>query len=143
VLVLGAESRVVEADIEADEQADWPVGTPVVVDWGDGTTATGTITEVGREVVDGQVDIVVALGDASGADLPVGSRVDLVRTIADRQDVVAVPVSAVVAGDDGPAVRVAGAGDDRLVPVELGIVDGAWVEVTSGLDEGTEVRLPA
>lgn len=143
VVVLGTESRVVEADIEAAETADWTVGTTVSVDWGDGTSATGTITEVGRDVADAQVDIVVSLGGDAGADRSVGARVDVVRTVAERSGAVSVPVSAIVDGAKGPAVRVAGAEDDRLVAVELGIVDDGWVEVTSGLAAGTEVRLPA
>ena len=41
VLVLGAESRVVETDVAGRGAADWPVGTEVSLDWGDGTTGTG------------------------------------------------------------------------------------------------------
>jgi multidrug efflux system membrane fusion protein len=143
VLVLGAESSVIEADVEAAEAAAWAVGTPVEVTWADGTTTTGSVVEVGRDVTDSQVPIVVALEPGSGTEAPIGSRVDLVRTVEERTAVVAVPVSAVVAGADGPAVRVAGAGGDEVVSVELGIVDDGWVEVTRGLAEGSEVRLPS
>jgi hypothetical protein len=142
VLVLGTESRVVESDIVAEDASDWPVGTTVTLDWGDGTTGTGTVTEVSRDVVGGEVAFVVTIAEGGGADRPVGSRVGVVRTVAERTGVLAVPVAAVVDGDDGPAVRVAGDGADRLALVELGIVDAGWVEVTSGIDEGTAVRLP-
>jgi multidrug efflux pump subunit AcrA (membrane-fusion protein) len=67
----------------------------------------------------------------------------VVRTIADRAGALAVPVGAVVAGPKGPSVRVVGSGDDRVVPVTLGIVADGWVEVTLGLAAGTKVRLPA
>ncbi|HJR24276.1 MAG TPA: peptidoglycan-binding domain-containing protein, partial [Acidimicrobiales bacterium] len=142
VLELGAESRVVEADVAAVDVADWPVGTQVTLDWGDGTTGTGTVTEVSRDVVADEVALVVTIADGGGTDRPVGSRVDVVRTVVARSGVVAVPVGAVVAGPAGPAVRVVGTGSDRRTTVELGIVDDGWVEVVSGLDEGTEVRLP-
>lgn len=143
VLVLGAESRVIEADVEAAEVGAWAVGTVLEVGWADGTTSTGSVVEVGRDVVDSQVEIVVALAEGAGADAPIGSRVDLVRTVAERSGVVAVPVSAVVQGDGGPAVRLVGSRRDRRVDVELGIVDDGWVEVTSGLEVGAAVRLPA
>jgi hypothetical protein len=142
VLVLGADSRVIEADVEAADAEDWAVGTPVEVAWPDGTTSTGSVVEVGRDVSDHQVPIEIALADGAGKAVPIGSRVDLARTVAQRTGAVAVPVSAVVQGGDGPAVRVVGDGDDRVVHVELGIVDDGWVEVAKGLEAGTTVRLP-
>ena len=142
VLELGAESRVVELDVLAEEVRDWPAGTAVALDWGDGTTGSGTITEVARDVVDGEVVLVVSLAPGDGQERPVGSRVGVVRTVAQRDGALAVPVAAVVEGDGGPAVRVVGAGADTRRPVELGIVEGGWVEVTSGLEPGDEVRLP-
>jgi hypothetical protein len=141
-MILGAESRVIETDVAAEEAADWPVGTEVALDWGDDTTDTGTVTEVSRDVVDGEVALVVTIAGGGGSDRPIGSRVDVVRTVAARSGVVAVPVSAVVQGPDGPSVRVVGGEADRTTPVELGVVDEGWVEVTSGIDEGAEVRLP-
>jgi hypothetical protein len=142
VLVLGAESRVLEADVEAAEVGSWAVGTPVELTWSDGSTTSGSVVEVGRDVADSQVPIVVALAAGTGTEAPIGSRVGIVRTVAERTGAVAVPVSAVLQGEGGPAVRVAGNGRDRLVPVELGIVDDGWVEVTEGLEVGTSVRLP-
>jgi hypothetical protein len=141
-MVLGAESRVIEAEVEAEEAAGWGVGTSVEVEWADGTKSSGSVVEVGRDVKDGQVPIVIALEEGSGAEAPIGSRVDLFRTVEARTGAVAIPVSAVVQGPDGPAVRVVGSKEDQLVAVELGIVEDGWVEVTEGLEEGTEVRLP-
>lgn len=142
VLVLGAESRVVELDVLATEHADWAVGTAVTVDWGDGSTSDGTVTEVSRDVVDGEVALVVALPPGEGQGRSPGTRVEVRRTVAERAGALAVPVAAVVADGDRPAVRVVAGRRDRLVPVDLGIVDDGWVEVLDGVDEGTEVRLP-
>lgn len=56
---------------------------------------------------------------------------------------VAVPVSALVEHDGGPAVRVARRGrPDRATPVVTGLVADGWVEITAGLVAGEEVRLP-
>ena len=142
VLVLGAESRIVNTDVTADRVGDWPVGTEVELRWGDDTTSPGTVTEVSRDESDGEIAIVITIADGGGNDRPIGSSVEVLRTVAERTDVVAVPVSAVVSGPDGPSVRVAGTGEDRVVPVELGIVAGGWVEVRKGIDADTRVRLP-
>jgi hypothetical protein len=143
VLLLGTESRVIEADVDAEEVHDWAVGTSVTVEWADGSTSSGSVVEVGRDVSDGQVPIVVALEAGAGLEAPIGTRVDLTRVVADRPGAVAVPVSAIVQGHDGPAVRVADGRSGRLVDVELGIVDDGWVEIRKGIDVGTEVLLPS
>jgi hypothetical protein len=143
VLELGAESRVIETDVLAEDAGQWPVGTAVELGWGDGTTSTGAVTEVARDAVAGEVALVVTIAEGGGADRPIGSAAEVVRTVAEREAEVAVPVAAVVEGADGPSVRVIDGTDERLVPVELGLVDGGWVEVTAGLDPGATVRLPA
>lgn len=142
VLVLGAESRVVETDIDAAEIEDWAVGTEVELGWGDDSTSQGTVTEVSRDESGGEVDLVVTISGDGGTDRPIGSAVEVVRTVADREAALAVPVAAIVQGAEGPSVRLVDGDADRLVPVELGIVAGGWVEVTDGLDASAEVRLP-
>jgi peptidoglycan hydrolase-like protein with peptidoglycan-binding domain len=142
VLVLGAESRVIDTDVIASEVASWPVGTPVEVRWGDDTTSTGTVTAVSRDESGGEIDLVVTIAGDAGRGRPIGSSVEVVRTVSDEAAPLAVPVAAVVEGPSGPAVRVTGGGDDRIVPVELGVVADGWVAVTKGLAVGDRVRLP-
>lgn len=80
----------------------------------------------------------VALDDATA--IPEGTQLRIAIVVDAAEDVVAVPVVAVVSDLEGrPAVRVID--DDRVttVPVELGMAAGAWVEVTSGLDGGETV----
>jgi peptidoglycan hydrolase-like protein with peptidoglycan-binding domain len=140
VMVLGAESQVVQVDVDASEVDQWKVGTAVEFGADDDMPSGGTVTEVGRDVTDGDVAVEIALTQPT-TDKAIGSDIEIVRTTAERTGVVAVPVAAVIEGDDGPAVRVAGTGDDVLTSVELGVVADGWVEV-SGIDADTEVRLP-
>jgi peptidoglycan hydrolase-like protein with peptidoglycan-binding domain len=163
VLTIGAEQRVVVAGVDAAEAGGWAPGSAVELEWADGTTSEGTVFATGREVTDGQVDLVVALdgGAADLGDRRTGSEATVTLEEARRDGAVAVPVAALVEHDGGPAVRVAepgggdqggepddrdhgdeGNGADELVPVETGLVAGGWVEITAGLDGGERVRLP-
>ena len=145
VLTLGTESQVVDVAVDATETREWVVGTPVEVAWSDGSVGTGSVVDLGRDEADGTVPAVVALAQQDSGR-PVGTEVDVVRTTAERPGTLAVPVAAVVFGDDGPAVRLvegdAAATDDVATGVTLGIVSGGWVEITDGLAEGDQVRLP-
>jgi multidrug efflux pump subunit AcrA (membrane-fusion protein) len=65
-----------------------------------------------------------------------------VTIIVDRVvDVVAVPLASLVSDADGSAaVQVVRAdGIVETVPVELGLSEGAWVEIVSGLDGDEQV----
>lgn len=52
-----------------------------------------------------------------------------------REDVLTVPLAAVVSGPEGPTVTVSSVGE-RQVAVELGARQGEWVEVMAGLEQG-------
>jgi peptidoglycan hydrolase-like protein with peptidoglycan-binding domain len=145
VLTLGSEQRILVADVAATEAGGWAPGSTVELEWADDTATTGTVLGVGREVTDGDVELVVAVatGQGGAGDRRSGSAATIRLVDAERRGVIAVPVAAVVDGDGSPAVRVAQADEaDRLVRIETGLVADGWVEVVAGL-EGTEtVRLP-
>jgi multidrug efflux pump subunit AcrA (membrane-fusion protein) len=73
--------------------------------------------------------------------------VDVTFTAAERKDVLAVPVAALVSLPDGGfGVEVVEGGATRYVPVRTGLFSGGWVEVTGdGLAPGATVgiRSPA
>lgn len=141
VLTLGAESQVVETDVDATTAHDWSTTTTVSLIWGDDSTSVGTVSEVGRDVTAGEIQVVIAL-DQQSTNWPIGTDVQVLRTTAVRKGATAVPVSAVTQGTDGAAVRVVAGTTDHVVGVKLGIVDGGWVEITNGIEAGTRVRLP-
>ena len=137
VLTLGTRSMVVTAKVDVADRSKWSPDTVVRLDWAD-QPGTGTVIEVGKDEVDGQVEVTIALG-ADAPSVPVGTEVDAEATTAERDGVVTIPVSAVFEGPDGPSVRTE-AGE--AAPVELGIVSGGLAEITEGLKAGTKVRLP-
>ena len=148
--------RVVTVDLEADAVDLVAVDDEVAVDLPDGSTVPGTITKIGSVAEAGtdefgnpstptvEVTIAVELpeGSAGWEQAPVEVRI----TRQSRDDVLAVPVNALVALlEGGYAVeRVADNGPSSLVGVELGIFQDGWVEVRAdGLDEGDAVAVPS
>jgi peptidoglycan hydrolase-like protein with peptidoglycan-binding domain len=143
VLAVGAEQRVVVAGVESTEAGGWAAGSVVAIEWADGTTAEGTVFGTGRDVTDGEVELVVAVDDLAAGGRRSGAEATLTLVDARRDGVVAVPVAAVVDDDGAAAVRVArDGGPDDIVGVETGLVADGWVEITDGLDGGEAVRLP-
>lgn len=148
--------RVVTVDLEADAVDLVDVGDEVAVGLPDGSTVSGTVSEIGTvaeaatDEFGNQSDPTVAVtispelpeGAASYEQAPVEVRI----TRQSRENVLAVPVNALVALlEGGYAVeRVADDGTTTLVGVELGLFQDGWVEVRSdGLDEGDAVAVPS
>jgi multidrug efflux pump subunit AcrA (membrane-fusion protein) len=50
-----------------------------------------------------------------------------------------VPVEALRVGDGRPSLVVVRAGAVEFVPVELGVTDGGWVEITKGVGDNDSV----
>jgi membrane fusion protein, multidrug efflux system len=65
------------------------------------------------------------------------ARVELV--VDRRPGTLAVPVEALRVGDGRPSLVVVRAGAVEFVPVELGVTDGGWVEITKGVGDNDSV----
>ncbi|MFN4129058.1 MAG: efflux RND transporter periplasmic adaptor subunit [Paracoccaceae bacterium] len=78
----------------------------------------------------------IAVDDESG--VRAGMYVEAEIIVAER-DVIAVPVTAVGSGPDGPSVMKVTADTVQRVAVKTGIRDGGWVEILSGLTAGDVV----
>lgn len=78
-------------------------------------------------------------------EAPEGTQTQVTVIVDRAEDVVVVPVASVVSdGGGGPVVRVVDPGGGlRTVNVELGMSQGAWVEVVSGVEEGDTVLVAA
>ena len=85
--------------------------------------------------------VTVTLDDPAAVANLSGTDVSVVVTRQRHDDVTAVPVTALLALAEG-GYAVERASDHRLVPVELGLFDDGWVEV-SGVDAGLRVVVPA
>lgn len=146
--------RVVTVHLAADDQALVNAGDEVEIDLPDGTRATGTVADVGTvaSAADGQgsptVEVTIALVDPSASGTIDQAPVDVLITTLSREDVLAVPVNALLALlEGGYAVEVVAAdGTTSLVGVETGLFQDGWVEieVSSGtLSAGDQVVVPS
>jgi hypothetical protein len=149
--------RLVTAQIDASDQQDVAVGDKVTIDLRNGTTTTGTITEVGK--------VASASGDeASGDPMTSGSTtstitfevrpdkpalaggldqapVDVGVTSERAKKALSVPVSALLALRGGRyGLEVVRAGTTSVVEVTPGLYsDGAYVEIKRGAVKAGDV----
>lgn len=148
VLKVTAATRVVTVDLDATKQARVKPGDAVQVELPDGRVVDGRIASVGKVATTGDgneqqpqaptVEVVVSVDDPGDYDQ---APVEVRLTRASRQDVLAVPVTALLAlAEGGYAVEAAGG---RLVAVETGLFADGWVEVAGDIAVGLEVVVPA
>jgi peptidoglycan hydrolase-like protein with peptidoglycan-binding domain len=127
-------------------------GTPATITLADGTTVTGAVRAVGDDatraadtpVEESTVEVTVQLDATDSPSAVDFADVTLAVTTATRNDVLTVPVAAIVDDGDGKtAVHVPSDDADRLVTVDAGLAAGGYVEITEGaLAEGDPVLLP-
>jgi multidrug efflux pump subunit AcrA (membrane-fusion protein) len=137
--VLGASSasRVVTLDLSASRQDLATPDQAVSVELPDGTLINGTIREIGRvATVDqegGSATVPVTIDIDPAASLPEldAAPVTVHAVVTRHDDVLAVPVSALVALlEGGYAVEVVDDdGSRRYVAVETDLFDDGWVEI--------------
>jgi len=143
--------HVVSIALSTSDESEVAVGDSVSVQLPDGASTPGKISSVGT-VASGSgssatVPVTVALADPSAAGRLDQAPVTVEITAQSVSNVLAVPVSALLAQSPGGyAVEVTGPGNSRrLVPVTAGIFDDAsgLVQVTGNLTPGEQVVVPA
>lgn len=156
VLNMSGTARVVTVTLEVADQRLAVKGSKVTVKLPDGKTATGTISSVvtvitpasGNTEASTDIEVTVALADADQKSIEGFDQatVDVTFTVSERENVLAVPVAALLAlAEGGYGVQVVDAdGTTRIVPVETGLFSGGKVEITGeGLTEGMTVGMPS
>ena len=141
VLTLTEPTFTVTMNLSPSDRARLEVGLSATVELqASNQTVDGQITELdesatvaddGTETYEG---IVAVTGELAAVD---GAAVTIDVTLDQRPDVIAVPVAAVVESGGEKQVRVVD--DDGTltrVPIEVGLVDDDYIEVTSGLEGG-------
>ncbi|SEF18483.1 peptidoglycan-binding domain-containing protein [Jiangella alba] len=125
-------------------------GTAATVLLPDGSTTAATVSgvsPVATAVDDGEtvITVTVALADPAVAGALDSAPVDVGLVAAQAQDVLAVPVGALVAlAEGGYAVQVVDGEQVAFVPVETGMFASGLVEVSgAGIEDGTVVGVPA
>ncbi|MFI6919814.1 efflux RND transporter periplasmic adaptor subunit [Nonomuraea spiralis] len=153
ILTYTGTKKVVTAKLEAEDQRMAKKGTKVSVTMPDGKNVTGRITEVATIIEPGEgqnadpktrLEVLVSLGTAKAAKGLDKAAVKVTFTADRRKGVLTVPVSALVALQEGGyGVEVVEDGGSRYLAVKTGLFAGGRVEVSGdGLTEGMTVGIP-
>lgn len=163
VLTYTLTTRVVTASLEVADQHLAPKGAKVTVRLPGGGTVAGTVTAVSTvaestgsdsgsqppgsqaPAEDAAVEVTVAVADQSKLGSLDGAPVTVQFVAAERKDVLAVPVNALLAlAEGGYGVEVVDESGTHVVAVETGLFANGLVEVSgAGIAAGTKVGVPA
>jgi multidrug efflux pump subunit AcrA (membrane-fusion protein) len=151
VLTYTGTTRVVSVNLDVKYQRLARKGAEVSIELPDGETTKGTIKSVGKVATEGQDDqpttikVTIAVRGQKALGSYDKAPVDVHLTAERHDDVLAVPIEALIALSDGDyGVQVVEGGRTRTVPVETGVFTEGKVEISgSGLSEGMKVGTPA
>jgi multidrug efflux pump subunit AcrA (membrane-fusion protein) len=144
--------HVVIVNLDARQQTLVQTGAGVTVALPNGTNAKGTITDVGTvATTSGQgaqqtttIPVTITLADNAAAAKLDGATVTVSITRASRQNVLTVPVTALLALPGGGYAVETADGRHRRIPVQTGVFSNGLVEVSgTGLVEGLKVLAPS
>ncbi|MFJ8578354.1 peptidoglycan-binding protein [Micromonospora sp. NPDC093277] len=153
VLQYTGTGRQVTVRLEISKQRLARRGVNVQVQMPDGKQVAGRVervhtvieqpTDAGRQA-ETWIEARVSLGDPTGAAGIEAAVVNVVFTASEREDVLTVPVAALVAlAEGGYGLEVVEGSTTRYLGVETGLFAGGRVEVTGdGLTEGMTVGMP-
>jgi peptidoglycan hydrolase-like protein with peptidoglycan-binding domain len=153
VLTYTGTSKVVTAELEAEDQRMAKKGAKVEVTLPGGKSVKGKVTEVATVIEPGEgqnaepetrIEALVSIGDAKAAKGLDKAAVDVTFTASQRKNVLTVPVAALVALQEGGfGLEVVEGAGSRYVAVKTGLFAGGRVEVEGdGLTEGMTVGMP-
>jgi peptidoglycan hydrolase-like protein with peptidoglycan-binding domain len=153
VLTTTSSERVVQLQVKVTQAALATSGTKVRVELPDGTSTTGTVASVGQVARTGEdpndrtpkIGVTVTFDDPSKVRAIDKAPATVKLTGETREDVLSVPVSALLALTDGRfGVQVVEDGRTREIPVRLGMFAQGRVEVSGeGLRAGMKVGVPS
>ncbi|GAA4436206.1 peptidoglycan-binding protein [Phytohabitans houttuyneae] len=146
-------ARVVTVELEVSDQRLARKGAPVAVTLPDGKQTRGRIarTELVIQPAEGQepasttVEVTVSVDDAKSVAGLDQATVDVAFTASERENVLTVPVAALLAlAEGGYGVQVFDGTATRIVAVETGMFATGRVEISGdGIAEGMAVGMPS
>jgi peptidoglycan hydrolase-like protein with peptidoglycan-binding domain len=150
VLTYTGTTRAVSVPLDVSKQGLVKVGVPATVTLPDGKTVSGTVSAVGSVATAGQqgnpatIDVTVALADQSALGTLDEAPVDVTLVSATAQNVLTVPVAALVAlAEGGYGLQVVTGSTTRYVAVRTGLFANGRVEVSGpDITAGTVVGVP-
>ncbi|WP_367130753.1 peptidoglycan-binding protein [Saccharothrix sp. HUAS TT1] len=154
VLTYTGTTRVVVVPLDVGKQHLVAEGVPATVVLPDGRSVDGRVESVGTAATSAAaepgapaattVDVVVSVADQAALGRLDSAPVDVVLVSERKEGVLAVPIGALVALDEGEyGVQLVEGGAMRYVPVETGLFAAGRVEVAGdAIAEGVEVGVP-
>lgn len=154
VLQVSDTERLVTVRLDVADRDLATEGDAVQIDLGDGNTVAGTVRSVGKVATaeesdqpgadtESKITVLVALDDPSSTGALDEAPVEVQFTTKAAEDVLSVPVQALLAlAEGGYAVEVERGGSTELVGVELGSFADGYVEITGAVEEGENVVVP-
>ncbi|GAA4144578.1 peptidoglycan-binding protein [Phytohabitans flavus] len=148
VLTYTGTTRIVTVALEVDKQQLVKKGLAATVELPGGVRTAGTVAEVGTVAVAKEdkttVEVTVTVADQKALGTLDQAPVDVILESDKRENVLTVPLNALVAlAEGGYGLQVVEGGTTRYVAVETGMFAGGKVEVSGdGLAEGMVVGVP-
>lgn len=154
VLTYTGITRTVTVDLEVDKQQLVKKGLAATVELPGGTRVAGTVSAVGTVAVTAPagsgddpkttIDVTVTVSDQKKLGTLDQAPVDVILESDKRENVLTVPLNALVAlAEGGYGIQVVEGGTTRYVAVETGMFASGKVEVTGdGVAEGMVVGVP-
>jgi peptidoglycan hydrolase-like protein with peptidoglycan-binding domain len=146
-------ARVVTVKLDVADARLARTGTGVGLKLPDGKAATGKITKAqtviqpaeGNNPATTKIEVTIAVDDTSVLAALDQATIDVAFTASQRQNVLTVPVAALLAlAEGGYGVQVVDGGSSRILAVQTGLFASGRVEVSGdGLAEGQTVGMPA
>lgn len=137
-------AAIVTVDTDGQDRDLLRVGNPVSVELAEGSEMRGVVSEQERVLLDDGSAVwrsTIELDDSPPTD---ASNVVVHSTVTVEEDVMSVPVSALLAlAEGGFAVEVVDGASTRLVAVEVGTVIGGLAEISGDVAAGDEVVVPS
>ncbi|MGI5212871.1 efflux RND transporter periplasmic adaptor subunit [Plantactinospora sp. CA-290183] len=156
VLTYTATARVVTVPLDVDDERLAKVGAKVTVSLPDGKEVSGTIADTetvvetdsggagGESEPETTIEVTVAVADPKALDGFDQASAEVAFTAAEREDVLTVPVAALLAlAEGGYGVELVQGQTTRIVAVRTGLFASGRVEISGeGLAEGATVGMP-
>ncbi|GAB2745520.1 efflux RND transporter periplasmic adaptor subunit [Amycolatopsis magusensis] len=146
-------AKAITVELEPADQRLAKEDTEVQVELPDGKKFTGRVDEVSTIIQPGEgqnaepttkVEVIIGFDDQQAAESYALASVDVTFTADKRENVLTVPVAALLAlAEGGFGVEVVEGGATRYVPVDTGLFADGRVEISgSDITEGTVVGVP-
>lgn len=137
-------TRIVTVALNVVDHALAQVGNMVTVTLPDDRTVEGVIAEVGTVVTEDQFEVTVTIDDQAALGTLETAPVDVDFINATREDVLTVPVAALLAlAEGGYGVEIVEGNTTRIVAVKTGLFANGRVEVSGdAIAEGMLVGVP-